>query len=306
MARVPPQQTTVPVPPSPIDYFRSLIVATPVEREKLLVGKSPESCRVLTNSIHAYLALSPGDRELRLRSLGLRYYLTPLLRLPATNRTQNIERIPEAFREIIRERLAAWDKLPAPEQKKLLEAGQASRVASVMTPPLPPTPTGTSVGASISPSADMKAIAEWRLYSESKKQEIVARFERFSDMPEPKKALEQLPLSPTEREQIEKSLEKLRTLPPTQRGLVLSSFKKFADLPIEERRQFLRNAESWKAMSPEERDRWRQLVNNLPPLPPFPPGFGGPGAPPALPVPGASVRGANQSSLIAGTNAVGQ
>src|SRR5262245_49735132 len=82
-APVPP---TLPPAPSPIQYFRKLLEAPATEREQLLAGKSPEHQRVLTNSMRIYLALSPEDRERRLSAMELRYYLTPLMQLPATNR----------------------------------------------------------------------------------------------------------------------------------------------------------------------------------------------------------------------------
>ncbi len=306
-ARVPPQlpmPPAPPVPPSPIEYFRKLIEASPAERGKLLEGKTSDHCRVLTNSIRTYLELPLADREMRLRTMELRFYLTPLLQTPVTNRAQSFAAIPEPYRELVRERLAAWDHLPADEQKKLLENERAIRLGSVMVPPMPPMPPTRSIplrGLTSNQiySAD-KALQSWQSYPEAKRQEIVARFEHLSSLPEPKKAFAPLPLTIAERQQMEKTLEKYRTLPPEQRGLVLQTFKKFAELPPAQRRQFLSNAESWQAMSANDRERWRHLVNNLPLMPPLPPGFGTPPLPPLLPSPGAATRAA--ASILVATN----
>ena len=40
-----------------------------------------------------------------------------------------------------------------------------------------------------------------------------------------------------------------------------------------ERNEFLRNAARWQAMSPEERQTWKRLVQTLPPMPPEVPSF---------------------------------
>jgi hypothetical protein len=36
----------------------------------------------------------------------------------------------------------------------------------------------------------------------------------------------------------------------------------------EERGSFLRNAARWQAMTPHERETWKQIVTKLPPMPP--------------------------------------
>ena len=108
-----------------------------------------------------------------------------------------------------------------------------------------------------------------------------ANFEKLFNVSrqEKEKTLRPLPLSEAERGQIEKALERFARMQPAERQVVVKSFDKFAGLSPEERRQFLRNAEAWQKMSAEDRQRWRYLVNNLPPLPPLPPGFGLPPMP---------------------------
>ena len=58
----------------------------------------------------------------------------------------------------------------------------------------------------------------------------------------------------------------------------MESFEKFAAMAPEERNQFLQNAAKWEAMTAHERQLWRRLVGELPPMPP-----GMPAMPPGMP-----------------------
>ncbi len=283
-AGVPPQLP--PPPPSPIDYFRKLLEASPAERETILAGKPAEHRRVLTNSLRTYLVLPPEQRAARLRTMELRFYLTPLLHAPASNRVQRLAIIPDPYRQLVAERLAYWDQLAPDMQKQLMENERAIRIGSVLTPPMPPLPAPLPRGfTSNQLAAADRAFTRLQDYPESRRREVLANFERIFELPpaQQDKALKPLPLSAAERAEIEKTLEIYSHLQPAQRAIVMKTFSKFAELTPEERRQFLCNAEAWQAMPSTDRERWRQIVNKLPPLPPMPPGFGGPPPLPSLP-----------------------
>src|SRR6185503_6375869 len=258
-----------------IQYFRRLLDSPAAEREQLLASKSPEQRRVLTNSVRIYLDLSPDERESRLRAIELRFYLSPLLRLPATNRALIFQTVPETFRPLVQERLDYWDGLSPEMRQQLLDSDRLIRVgpsAILMSPP----PNRSVRGYSSNQLDAMDAAArQWHLYPSAKREEIVETFRRLYQVTpqEKNKTLSLLPLTEAERAQIEKSLEKFFKLNSVEQKLVVKSFTKFATLSPEERRQFLRNAEAWQKMSTEDRERWRYLVNNLPPLPPLPPGL---------------------------------
>ncbi len=271
-ARVPP---ALPPAPSPIQYFRRLLEAPAAEREQLLAGKSPEHRRVLTNSVRIYLALTPEDRELRLGAMELRHYLTPLMHLPATNRTPSLQMVPESYHALVLERLDYWDRLSPEMRQQLLDRGILIPVLPTRSHPV----RGYSSNQLVAVDA---AARQWQSFSGAKRAEITANFEKLFNVSqaEQDKTLRPLPLSDAERGQIEKALEKFARMQPAERQVVVKSFDKFAGLSPEERRQFLRNAEAWQKMSSEDRQRWRYLVNNLPPLPPLPPGFGLPPMPP--------------------------
>ena len=106
---------------SPIDYFRDLLTAKPEEREKLLAGKTPEHRKVLENSLRSYEALTVEEREVRLRTMDLRYHLTTMLRTAPSNRTDRLKLIPEQERPLIEDRLKIWDGLSQEDQKEALE-----------------------------------------------------------------------------------------------------------------------------------------------------------------------------------------
>src|SRR5688572_7006505 len=96
---------------SPISYFRDLLAAKPDEREKLLAAKSADHRKVLENSLRSYEALSPENRELRLRTMEFRYHLTTLLRTSSTNRTQWLKGVPDKDLPLVESRLRIWDQL---------------------------------------------------------------------------------------------------------------------------------------------------------------------------------------------------
>jgi hypothetical protein len=271
-APVPP---TLPSAPSPIQYFRRLLEAPVAEREKLLEGRSPEHRRVLTNSVRIYLALTPEDRELRLRAMELRHYLTPLMRLTATNRALGLQAVPESYRALVLERLDYYDRQSPEMRQQLLDH-------SLLIPVLPTRSHPVRGYTSSQLDAADVALKQWQLYAPAKRAEITKKFEDLYKVSrqEMDKTLRPLPLSVAERGQIEKALDKFGRMQPAERQVVVKSFDKFAGLSPEERRQFLRNAEAWQKMSAEDRQRWRYLVNKLPAPPPLPPGFG---LPPPLP-----------------------
>lgn len=285
--------------PSPVDYFRQLLAATPAERERLLAGKSASQLRVLTNSLRIYLALPEAEREVRLRTLELRSHLAPLLRMAPADRAARLQVVPVEFRPVIEQRLTYWDQLPGPLQQQVLDQEKTTRLSPtrllIHTPPLPPAPVPTPTLPPGTSSAATAVLIPWQAVSPARQQEVIRAFTNLFDLPPElkSKALDPLPLSPTERALIEKALATFRQLQPAQRQACVSAFKQFAEMPPTERVQFLRNAEAWSRMSADDRQRWRDLVHRMPPLPPLPPGFGGsqPVMPPRPPVPRPSAAG---------------
>jgi len=283
----PPPMLAPPQPKSPVELFRELLAMPRADRAKLLASRSPEAQKQILAKLREYETLRPEQRELRLKSTELRWYLLPLMRGPATNRLAQLEGIPADDRELVAARLKEWDVLKPEVQQELLQNEATLQYFTEVDSGAPP---------AISPARREKleaGVAQWRALPEERRREIAIRFNRFFDLKPEEKARALENLSAAERRQIQKTLKSFERLPEDQRQQCIDSFSKFAKLSVEERQEFLKNAERWKLMSPEERQSWRELVSQLSRQPPPPPGFPNrtplqtqhaPGPPPAPPI----------------------
>lgn len=230
---------------SPIDFFRRLLLMPPQERMTALTNRTPQSRALILAKVHEYLALNPDERELRLEATELRWYLTPLLQMPPTNRAARLAQIPPEMQKLVISRLTEWDLLPPPLQEQILAYQKTlNYVAHIQTQPPPP------------PDPQQERLADG--------------FNRFFELTPGEKQKVLGTLSEAERAQMEKTLKTFGQLPPEQRDLCIHNYAKFAGLTDAERAEFLKNAESWSKMSPRERQTWRDLVANIPLWPPMP------------------------------------
>ncbi len=266
-----------------IAYFRELLSAKPEDREKLLSGKAPEVRNFLEKNIRRYEALAPEERELRLRTMELRYHVTALVRTPATNRVQRLASVPENLRPLVEDRLKYWDTLSPDLQKIALQNEVADRIVvpqSGSGANLPPSPFNRPASNQIVQIE--RQLVRWQSLPEGRREQIQRNFTtlfEFSDEEKAKAQLQSLPLSAEERELMEKTIADFKKLPVAARELCMRNFPKFAELSPEERRQFLYNAQEWQKMSSTDRETWRKLVSKVPRLPPLPPGLGRPPLP---------------------------
>lgn len=277
-----------PAIPSGIAYFRELISAKPEDREKLLAGKSPEVRRFLETSIRRYEAYPPEERELRLRTMELRYHVTALLRTPTTNRVQRIASVPEHLRLLVENRLKYWDTLSPQEQQEALREELVSRALDISGPASGARRIALNGQSSNQVIQIEQQLVRWQSLPENRREQIQRNFTiifEFSDEEKAREQLQALPLSPEERTLMEKTVADFRKLPVAARLTCIRNFPKFAGLSPQERLQFLSNAQEWQKMSPDDRQTWRKLVGKIPRLPPLPPGFGLPPKPRLAPMP---------------------
>jgi len=266
----------MPLSRSPIVFFRELLAMSPAERRQALTNRPPESQQRILAKVHEYQSLKPDDRELRLQITELQWYLLPLMSGSATNRAAQLAEIPLRQRARVEARLREWDKLPPSVQKGLLENQAVLRYMAEIQGLTDQ--RRREIVNSLSPTRRellQQGIARWHSMSVEQRRNTLEHFNRFFELtPEEKeKALQTL--SGPERRQIETTLKSFENLSAEQRATCIRSFAKFASLSLAERAQFLKNAERWKAMSPAERQAWRDLVRNIPPplppdLPPLP------------------------------------
>lgn len=279
---------TLPPPLTPIDRFRELLASSPAAREQFLATRTPAQRAYLEARLAEFDRLTPIGRELRLQSLTLRHYLLPLLRLPSTNRIERLRLIPPAYLGIVRERLAAWDKLAPEQQQKLLQsesvfaglplmegAGAAEQAAARTQ--LPPERRHQL-------EADL---ARWQALPADERTRVTEQFQSFLQLGEREQQKTLARLDVARREKVARLVRALEELPADKRAKSLEAFRRFSALSPAERERFLRNAARWQAMSEAEQQAWRQLRAQLQP-PPLP------GVLPPLPRPPVTNASANR------------
>jgi hypothetical protein len=263
-AKAPVLPPLPPAPKSPIDYFRQLLGASAAERERLLTNRTPAHRRVLESSLRIYDKLPADEREVRLRTMELRFYFNAVLTGFSSNRAERLQAVPEPYRRGVETRLSYWDGLTADVQQQVQAYERLTRLLASRG--------GVGSDANLPP------------FPEPRGGQIQKAFRQIFELtPAERAAIEREvagKLSAAEREQIEQTLDKFRLLSREQREQAVRGFQKFAELSVEERRQFLRNAQTWEKMAPTDRQKWREIVAKLPPMPPMPPGYGLPPLPP--------------------------
>jgi len=229
---------------SPVDQFRDLLAMTPRERANSLTNRPPEIRARILAKVREYQTLDPDERELRLRATELRWYLTPLLRLPPAERAAPLAQMPADLRGLVQTRLDQWNVLPAPLQQEFLANDRALHYFAHVEP-------------TNNPSAETAKIS--------------AQFNQFFELTPAEKTATLKTLSDSERAQMEKTLQSFEQLPPQQRLQCVRNYAKFAGMSPVARAEFLQNAGQWSKMSPQERQSWRDLVAHVPVWPPMPP-----------------------------------
>lgn len=267
-----PEPPPLPLAKPPVEFFRGLLALSPDAREMSLKDRPPENKSAILRKVREYETMTPDDRELRLRATELRWYLLVLMPMAPTNRAPQLAAISEPMRNLIQDRLVTWDRLSPKAQEAVLK-GESSleRVVNILARRFT-LPSTNAV--KFSPEQIRKFeddLSRFRELPADQQRLIAQHFNNFFDFKPEEKTKVLRVLSDSERKEMEKSLKLFSNLPKKQREKCVSAFKKLATFSPEERRQFLHNAERWQAMSPAERQAWRDLVHKLPP--PSPPGF---------------------------------
>jgi len=263
---------------SPVDLFRQLLTMTPEERTVFLTNRPPEYRTRILAKVGEYEALSPNERELRLRATELRWYLMPLLRGSPTNRAVQWAAIPGDLRVLIQDRLAEWNLLPPSLQQEFLENERTLHYFAHLD-------MSNSAAEDSGPAPTPAERTRWDALSEAERRQVTTGFNHFFELSHDEKQAALNTLSEAERRQMGKTLQSFDQMPAWQRAECVSAFAKFASLTAPEKTEFLKNAEHWSAMSPAERQAWRDLVVNVPQWPPLPEGF-------VAPIPGEAKPGA--------------
>lgn len=276
-----------PLPTSPVETFRRLLQMDPAAKTSYLSKYIQVERRQVRAKLDEFEALDPDERELRLRLMELRWNLEPLLVVPRTNRAALMKNVPERDRELIEQRLKLWDQLPPDYRQDLLEhqlsldylirlEAASSGEQEMILNKLPP---GRRARV-------REQLTAWQARSSTDKERIYGHFQTFFELSRDEKQKTLNKLSPAERQAMEETIQRFGSLTTDQRKRAIRAFRKFAELSVEERNEFLRKAERWESMTPDERQTWRDVVNNTPPTPPLPPGLQTMPPLPPMPVPG--------------------
>ncbi len=267
-----------PAAPSPVEQFRRLVAMTPVERDQWLAGRSEKAQSYLRAQLREFDALTPPERELRLRLLRLRYYLVPLMKSAPAERQVLLAQVPATERALIVARLAEWDRLPADQRQELLQDEKALDSFFVFS-----TATEAERRAMIEQAAPERRqrleteLARWQSLTAEQRERLARHFNRFFSLGDPEREKVLGLLSAPERRRTERMLAAFEQLPLEQRTRCLAALNRFITMTPAEREQFWRKAACWESMTPEERRAWRAFTADLPPMPP---GLG-----PSLPAP---------------------
>jgi hypothetical protein len=251
---------------SPVDIFRSLLVMPAAERREFLASKSPQQRAFLESKIQEYSAMSPNQREVRLKVTEIRWHLTPMMKLSPAERTVHLQSVPEEDRPFVLARLALWDLYPRPLQQQILDNDFTVRLAGAGTNlqrTLAQLPAGHREKAEVE-------LARWASLTREERERRSEQFNHFFELSDQERQRTLRLISPPERQQMEKTLQAFEKLPREKRDRCLEAFHKFATLSPADREEFLRNASRWEAMTPDERQTWRMLVLRVPEFPPLP------------------------------------
>ena len=262
---------------SPVDFFRQLLAMTPGERQDFLTNRPPEIRQRILAKVGEYEALNPNERELRLRATELRWYLLPLLHDSPTNRDAQLAQVPDDIRDLVQNRLEEWTILPPPLKQEFLDNEHILYYFAHVD-------MSNNPAENFSGEPSEADRAHWNELSDAERRQVTASFNHFFELSPAEKQNTLNSLSDAERRQMEKTLQAFDQMPPSQRAECVSAFAKFASMTAPEKTEFLKNAERWSAMSPAERQAWRDLVVNVPQWPPLPIGF-------VTPIPGESRPG---------------
>jgi hypothetical protein len=259
-----------PAAKSPVALFRELLAMSPADRAQTIAIRPPDTQKRILEKLTEYDILPPELRELRLRETELRWYLRPLMDEPRTNRAARLALIPEDERKLVEERLQSWDLLPPPLQEQFKDNDTIKNYFAQIG-----SDTGKERDAILKEipverqEELKKGLDRWAGMSEEDRQKTLAGFNTFFSLTAEEKAKTLDTVSDEDRQQMEQTLVAYGKLTPQQRAECIRSFDKFFGMSVAERHQFLKNADRWLEMTPEERQKWRELVNVAPIMPPM-------------------------------------
>jgi hypothetical protein len=253
---------------SPVAEFRELLAMTPAERKQAISIRPPEIQERILQKLGEYQILPDELREQRLRETELRWYLRPLMDEPRTNRAARLALIPDDERQLVEQRLEMWDLLPPSLQEEMKNNDMVVNYLAQSGTATPEERDDILKKLPPDRRAELeKGLDRWQQMSDDQRQKALAGFNRIFQLTPEEREKTLDTVSDEERQQMEQTLQAYGKLTQAQRAQCIRSFGKFATMSVAERQQFLKNAEQWNKMTPEERQKWRELVTVAPIMP---------------------------------------
>jgi hypothetical protein len=271
-----PQLPPVTVLRSPLKFFRELLASSPMERERQLAARSPESRKVITEKLQEYEALSADERELRLRTTELYSYLKDLRDLQTPQRALLLTNVPTTDRQLLEARLDYWDKLPGDQQRRLRENEMALKYLAQIRSGERDSSGGLGQGLA-------EDLDRFRRLGAPEREKVMEQFKRLFELDENERDKVLDRRDGPDRAELERALNELQKIPAEKKAAYVDAVSKFTTMSHADRAEFLKGAERWKRLSVEERAAWRALFMQSPPLPPLPPGADSSSLPPLPP-----------------------
>ncbi|HEY0550761.1 MAG TPA: DUF3106 domain-containing protein [Verrucomicrobiae bacterium] len=266
-----------PVPQSPIALFRMLLATNAEGRTQWITKWKPAQRQYLESKVAEFTKLAVEEREMRLQTLELRWYLPQLMTMTMTpaERIARLASIPQPQRSMLEAKLVTWDiQLPA-TKKDLLDHLQA---VSVVMFPSPGSSENAWRGLPAERQEELRRQFEnYNALPEERREQVLAHFKLYFEFTPAEKSKALQKLTSAQQAQMKKTLAPFEILPPPLREKALTGVQKFAELSPAERAAFLQSADRWKKMSEAEREKWRlraaqvQKTRALIPPPPLPP-----------------------------------
>jgi hypothetical protein len=252
-----------------------LLATNEIGRTQWIAKWKPAQREYLEGKIAEFTKLSASERELRLQTLELRWYLPKLMNVNSAERTARLAQMPERERVLLEPKLRTWDIQPPQIRQDLLDYQEA--ISVIMFP-------GGTANENVLRGLPQERQEELRKQFEhlnqlpnERRERVLADFKQYFDFSPAEKIRALKKLSGAEQVRLQQTIAPFEILPPPVRQQALAGLKKFAELSAAERAAFLQSAERWQKMSEPERDKWRmkatqmQKARTLLPPPPMPP-----------------------------------
>lgn len=255
--------------PSPVADFRKWLLMKPADRTMALARRPEKSRKVIEAALEEYSSLPDEERNRRLDSIELRWFMRPLMEKSPESRSNLLAQVPVPLQPIVQVRLEQWDGMPKELRAELLDHELTMQYFSA--PPHQQHAMMKTLPAAERSRLEQR-IAAFRQLTPAERAKLDERLSEFLSMGPLQQQKTLNNFSEAERQEMAKTLLAFKKLAPAQQRTCIASFEKFARMTAAEQMVFLKNAERWEAMSEEDRKTWREVVRIVPPIPDLDPG----------------------------------